>query len=71
MTVFKRWMPRKRQRTMNCKLQFVARAAQKGSAFSALCLEFGFSRQTGHKWLRRCKKLGPLGLVEQAGDQTL
>ena len=66
MTVFKRWMPWKEQRTMSLKLQFVERAAQKGSNLSALCEEFGVSRQTGHKWLRRYRELGPLGLVEQS-----
>jgi len=50
---------------MSLKLQFVERAAQKGSNLSALCEEFGVSRQTGHKWLRRYRELGPLGLVEQ------
>jgi putative transposase len=59
-------MPWKEQRTMSLKLQFVERAAQKGSNLSALCLEFGVSRQTGHKWLRRYRELGPLGLVEQS-----
>ena len=66
MTVLKRWMPWKEQRTMSLKLQFVERAAQKGSNLSALCEEFGVSRQTGHKWLRRYRELGPLGLVEQS-----
>jgi len=51
---------------MSLKLQFVERAAQKGSNLSALCEEFGVSRQTGHKWLRRYRELGPLGLVEQS-----
>ena len=59
-------MPWKEQRTMSLKLQFVERAAQKGSNLSALCEEFGVSRQTGHKWLRRYRELGPLGLVEQS-----
>src|SRR5437764_155829 len=44
-------MPWKEQRAMSLKLQFVERAAQKGSNLSALCEEFGVSRQTGHKWL--------------------
>src|SRR5258708_36517670 len=66
LTVFKRWMPWKEQRTMSLKLQFVERAAQKGSNLSALCEEFGVSRQTGHKWLRRYRELGPLGLVDQS-----
>src|SRR5260370_22878067 len=59
-------MPWKEQRSMSLTLQFVERAAQKGSNLSALCEEFGVSRQTGHKWLRRYRELGPLGLVEQS-----
>src|SRR5438874_2009945 len=59
-------MPWKEQRTMSLKLQFVEREARKGCNLSALCEEFGVSRQTGHKWLRRYRELGPLGLVEQS-----
>jgi putative transposase len=59
-------MPWKEQRAMSLKLQFVERAVLKGSNLSALCREFGISRQTGHKWLRRYRELGPLGLVEQS-----
>src|SRR5438128_7122783 len=59
-------MPWKEQRAMSLKVQFVERAVQKGSNLSELCVEFGISRQTGHKWLRRYRELGPLGLVEQS-----
>src|ERR1700760_2758521 len=59
-------MPWKEQRAMSLKLEFAERASKEGSNLSALCVEFGISRQTGHKWLRRYKKLGPLGLVEQS-----
>src|SRR5438132_4090926 len=59
-------MPWKEQRAMSLKLQFVERAVLKGSNLSELCGEFGISRQTGHKWLRRYRELGPLGLVEQS-----
>jgi len=51
---------------MSLKLQFVERAVLKGSNLTELCAEFGVSRQTGHKWLRRYRELGPLGLVEQS-----
>jgi transposase-like protein len=57
-------MPWKEQRAMSLKLQFVERAVLKGSNLTELCREFGVSRQTGHKWLRRYRELGPLGLVE-------
>src|SRR4051812_30363637 len=59
-------MPWKEQRAMSLKLQFVERAVLKGSNLTELCAEFGVSRQTGHKWLRRYRELGPLGLVEQS-----
>src|SRR5438105_10354765 len=59
-------MPWKEQRAMSLKLQFVERAVLKSSNLTELCLEFGISRQTGHKWLRRYRALGPLGLVEQS-----
>lgn len=51
---------------MSLKLQFIERAVLKGSNLTELCKEFGVSRQTGHKWLRRYRELGPLGLVEQS-----
>lgn len=51
---------------MSLKLQFVERAVLKGSNLTELCREFEISRQTGHKWLRRYRELGPLGLVEQS-----
>jgi transposase InsO family protein len=59
-------MPWKEQRAMSLKLQFVERAVLKGTNLTELCREFGISRQTGHKWLRRYRELGPLGLVEQS-----
>jgi putative transposase len=59
-------MPWKEQRAMSLKLQFVERAVLKGSNLTELCKEFGVSRQTGHKWLRRYRELAPLGLVEQS-----
>jgi putative transposase len=59
-------MPWKEQRGMSLRLQFVERAAVKGSNVTELYKEFGISRQTGHKWLRRYRELGPLGLVEES-----
>lgn len=51
---------------MSQKLQFVEKAAVPGANISALCREFGISRQTGHKWLRRFRAQGYPGLVEQS-----
>jgi putative transposase len=51
---------------MSQKLAFIERAAAAQANMSALCAEFGISRQTGYKWLRRYRRDGPLGLVEQS-----
>jgi putative transposase len=51
---------------MSQKLQFVEQATKRGANVSALCAEFGISRQTGHKWLRRYRADGYAGLVEKS-----
>ena len=51
---------------MSLKLKFVEQARGSGANIAALCREYGISRQTGHKWLRRYHEDGPLGLVEQS-----
>jgi transposase len=43
-----------------------ASARAPGANIAALCREYGISRQTGHKWLRRYHEHAPLGLVEQS-----
>lgn len=50
---------------MSLKIEFVERAA-KGENISALCREFGVSRQAGHKWIKRFKETGYDGLEEQS-----
>jgi len=50
---------------MGLKLEFVERAVA-GSNISELCREFGISRQTGHKWLRRYREQGYDGLEERS-----
>ena len=51
---------------MGEKLKFVEAAILPGANISALCAEHSISRLTGHKWLRRYRELGYLGLVEQS-----
>jgi putative transposase len=51
---------------MGEKLKFVEAAVLPEANVSALCAEHGISRQTGHKWLRRYRELGYLGLSEQS-----
>ena len=51
---------------MSHKLQFIEKASAMGANISVLCREYGISRQTGHKWLRRFRAQGYTGLVEQS-----
>jgi len=51
---------------MSLKLKFIEQASAPGANVSAICREFGVSRQTGHKWLRHYRERGYLGLVEQS-----
>ena len=51
---------------MSQKLEFVDKAIRPGANVSALCVEFGISRQTGHKWLRRYRAQGYAGLVDHS-----
>jgi putative transposase len=51
---------------MSEKLKFIEKAGAPGANISALCLEYGISRQTGHKWLRRFRADGYPGLVEES-----
>ncbi len=50
---------------MSLKIEFVERVT-KGERISALCKEFGVSRTTGHKWLKRFREHGYGGLEEQS-----
>src|SRR5579859_5186249 len=58
-------MPWKECRAMSEKVQFVERA-EKGERVAALCREFGVSRETGHKWIKRFKEGGYEALQEQS-----
>lgn len=49
---------------MSLKLKFAEAASVPGANISTLCAEYGISRQTGHKWLRRYRAQGYLGLVD-------
>jgi len=50
---------------MSQKRDFVERAA-KGERVSTLCREYGVSRQTGHKWIKRFEQHGYDGLEEES-----
>ena len=59
-------MPWKVRRVMSQKLEFIEKASTPGANISELCREYGISRQTGHKWLRRYRQKGYVGLSEQS-----
>lgn len=50
---------------MGLKMEFVKRVSQ-GEAVAALCREYGVSRPTGHKWVKRYAQLGVDGLEERS-----
>lgn len=51
---------------MGSKQEFVEKASRPGAQMAALCREYGVSRQTGYKWLRRYRAEGPDGLEERS-----
>ncbi|MBP8974644.1 MAG: helix-turn-helix domain-containing protein, partial [Anaerolineae bacterium] len=51
---------------MSLREKFVTQARQEGEQMSALCREFGISRQTGYKWLKRYEEEGAAGLADQS-----
>lgn len=51
---------------MSLKIDFVERASQPGANVSALAREFGITRETAHKWLRRFRASGYDGLEEKS-----
>jgi transposase InsO family protein len=50
---------------MSLKMELVQRAAA-GEQLASLCREFGVSRTTGHKWVKRFKERGHAGLEEES-----
>jgi putative transposase len=51
---------------MSQKIEFVERAMKPGVRMSTLCREYGVSRETGYKWLKRFKREGAEGLEERS-----
>lgn len=51
---------------MSQKMEFVERAMKPGARVSSLCREYGISRETGYKWLKRFKRDGAEGLEERS-----
>jgi putative transposase len=59
-------MPWKEHLSMDLRREFVLAAASPGANISQLCRDFGISRTNGHKWIRRYKELGDLGLDDRS-----
>lgn len=59
-------MPWKEETLMSQRTAFVERSKAEDLNFSALCREFGISRKTGYKWLKREQAAGMGGLADQS-----
>lgn len=59
-------MPWKEQTAMSQRKAFIKQATQPDRNMSQLCREFGISRKTGYKWLKRYLKEGETGLQDQS-----
>ncbi|HXU33213.1 MAG TPA: helix-turn-helix domain-containing protein, partial [Thermoanaerobaculia bacterium] len=53
-------MPWRETNAMDQRIQFVVRALEEEVNRSELCREFGISRKTGYKWLKRYGEVGSL-----------
>ena len=51
---------------MDQKIAFISAVLRDEAPMSALCSDFGISRNTGYKWLRRYRSEGPPGLEERS-----
>lgn len=60
------FMPWKESNPMTEKERFVMLAGTGRFTISELCLDFGISRKTGHKYLSRYEALGRVGLRDQS-----
>lgn len=56
-------MPWKETRPMEERFRFIALEENWGGSFSELCEEFGISRRTGYKWLKRYGEQGTLAAL--------
>jgi transposase InsO family protein len=54
----------KESRAVDQRLQFLAEYQTKETTIIDLCRQFGISRPTAYKWIKRYEELGPEGLLE-------
>lgn len=58
-------MPWARTDWMSERVKFVAAYQREEDSFTDLCQDFGISRKTGYKWIRRYQKDGPAALKDR------
>ena len=55
-------MPWKEATAMSERSEFIEKVVQGENSFSTLCKEYGISRTSGYKWVRRYAEAGEAGL---------
>lgn len=58
-------MPWKETGPVSERLRFISLVENSNDSFSEVCREFGISRKTGYKWLRRYDEEGPAALEDR------
>jgi len=59
-------MPWKEAKLMSLRTEFIILVEKVDTNFSQLCRQFGISRKTGYKWLKRFREGGKAALVNQS-----
>ena len=59
-------MPWKETRTVDQRLQFLSSYLKEEMSVTDLCHEYGISRPTAYKWIKRYDEVGPEGLLDLA-----
>ena len=63
-------MPWKEIRTVDQRLQFLSSYQKEEMSVTDLCHEYGVSRPTGYKWIKRYEEVGPEGLLDRRRRRT-
>jgi len=58
-------MPWREMSTVSLRLELIELASEEGANISALCGQFGVSRKTFYKWLKRFREEGDGGLLDR------
>ena len=57
-------MPWKESRVVDQRLQFLSSYQKEEMSLTDLCHEYGISRPTAYKWIKRYNEVGPEGLLD-------